>query len=34
MVAMATPAAENLEATEAWSGPLFELFVEYRELVA
>src|SRR5262249_42520624 len=24
----------NREATEAWSGPLFERFVEYRELVA
>ena len=34
MVAMATPAAENREATEAWSGPLFECFVEYRDLVA
>jgi len=31
---MSTPAAENLEATEAWSGPLFECFVQYRELVA
>lgn len=34
MVAMASPAAENREATEAWSGPLFERFVRYRELVA
>lgn len=34
MVAMGTPAAENREATEAWSGPLFECFVQYRELVA
>jgi SAM-dependent methyltransferase len=34
MGAMATPAAENREATEAWSGPLFELFVRYRDLVA
>jgi SAM-dependent methyltransferase len=34
MVAMATPAAENREATEAWSGPLFECFVQYRDLVA
>lgn len=34
MVAMATPAAENREATEAWSGPLFERFVQYRDLVA
>jgi SAM-dependent methyltransferase len=34
MVAMGAPAAENREATEAWSGPLFECFVEYRDLVA
>jgi SAM-dependent methyltransferase len=34
MVAMGTPAAENREATEAWSGPLFERFVQYRDLVA
>ncbi len=34
MGAMATPAAENREATEAWSGPLFERFVRFRELVA
>lgn len=34
MGAMDTPAAENREATEAWSGPLFECFVDYRELVA
>jgi SAM-dependent methyltransferase len=34
MVAMGTPAAENREATEAWSGPLFECFVQYRDLVA
>jgi len=33
MGAMGTPAAENREATEAWSGPLFELFVRYRDLV-
>ena len=33
MVAMGTPAAENREATEAWSGPLFECFVQYRDLV-
>jgi SAM-dependent methyltransferase len=26
-------ASENREATDAWSGPLFERFVEYRELV-
>jgi SAM-dependent methyltransferase len=25
--------SDNREATEAWSGPLFERFVEYRELV-
>jgi SAM-dependent methyltransferase len=30
---MSTPAAENREATEAWSGPLFERFVRYRDLV-
>jgi SAM-dependent methyltransferase len=34
MVAMGAPAAENREATEAWSGPLFKCFVEYRDLVA
>jgi SAM-dependent methyltransferase len=34
MVAMAAPAAENREASEAWSGPLFERFVQYRDLVA
>jgi SAM-dependent methyltransferase len=34
MEAMAVPAAENREATEAWSGPLFERFVQYRDLVA
>jgi SAM-dependent methyltransferase len=33
MEAMGTPAAENREATEAWSGPLFERFVQYRDLV-
>jgi SAM-dependent methyltransferase len=33
MVAMGTPAAENREASEAWSGPLFERFVRYRDLV-
>jgi SAM-dependent methyltransferase len=26
--------AENVEAAEAWSGPLFETFVKYRPLVA
>jgi SAM-dependent methyltransferase len=34
MGTMGTPAAENRETTEAWSGPLFERFVRYRELVA
>jgi SAM-dependent methyltransferase len=34
MGGMGTPAAENREATDAWSGPLFERFVRYRELVA
>jgi len=34
MVGMGAPAAENREATEAWSGPLFECFVQYRDLVA
>jgi SAM-dependent methyltransferase len=34
MVAMGAPAADNREATEAWSGPLFECFVQYRDLVA
>jgi SAM-dependent methyltransferase len=34
MVGMGAPAAENREATEAWSGPLFEAFVRYRDLVA
>jgi SAM-dependent methyltransferase len=34
MVTMGAPAAENREATEAWSGPLFECFVQYRDLVA
>src|SRR5207342_1845222 len=33
MMAMAAPAASNREAAEAWSGPLFERFVSYRELV-
>lgn len=33
MVAMEAPAESNREATEAWSGPLFEAFVKYRELV-
>jgi SAM-dependent methyltransferase len=30
---MEAPAASNREATEAWSGPLFEAFVKYRDLV-
>ncbi len=34
MVAMGAPAASNREATEAWSGPLFETFVRFRDLVA
>ena len=34
MEGMGAPAAENREATEAWSGPLFECFVQYRDLVA
>jgi SAM-dependent methyltransferase len=25
---------DNLEATEAWNGPLFEIWIEYRNLVA
>jgi SAM-dependent methyltransferase len=25
---------DNLEATEAWNGPLFEVWIEYRDLVA
>jgi SAM-dependent methyltransferase len=28
------PAAGNAEATEAWSGPLFDRFLQFRELVA
>lgn len=31
---MAYVAPDNTEATEAWSGPLFDLFVKYRELTA
>jgi SAM-dependent methyltransferase len=31
---MESAAAENREATEAWSGPLFELFQKYRELTS
>jgi SAM-dependent methyltransferase len=30
---MEAPAESNREATEAWSGPLFETFVRFRELV-
>jgi len=29
---MSSVAPENVEATEAWSGPLFDLFVKYRDL--
>ncbi len=29
---MSSVAPDNVEATEAWSGPLFEVFVKYREL--
>lgn len=32
MTMMGAPAASNREAAEAWSGPLFETFVRYREL--
>lgn len=32
MVAMEAAAASNREAAEAWSGPLFETFVRFREL--
>jgi SAM-dependent methyltransferase len=31
---MASVAPDNQEATEAWSGPLFDLFVKYRDLTA
>ncbi|HEY5977703.1 MAG TPA: class I SAM-dependent methyltransferase [Solirubrobacterales bacterium] len=31
---MESVSAANQEATDAWSGPLFERFTEYRELVA
>jgi SAM-dependent methyltransferase len=34
MGAMTEIAASNREATDAWSGPLFDRFVQYRELVA
>jgi SAM-dependent methyltransferase len=33
MLMMEAPAASNREAIEAWSGPLFETFVRFRELV-
>jgi len=33
MLVMEAPAASNREATEAWSGPLFEAFVRFRDLV-
>lgn len=33
MLGMEASAASNREATEAWSGPLFETFVRFRELV-
>ena len=33
MRGMAEIAASNQEATDAWSGPLFDTFVKYRELV-
>src|SRR5215213_1620612 len=29
---MSSVAPDNAEATEAWSGPLFEIFLEYRDL--
>jgi SAM-dependent methyltransferase len=31
---MSSVAPDNTEATEAWSGPLFDLFVKYRDLTA
>jgi SAM-dependent methyltransferase len=34
MASLAFVAPDNQEATEAWSGPLFELFVKYRDLTA
>jgi len=33
MLTMGTPAASNREAAEAWSGPLFDRFVKFREIV-
>lgn len=32
MTEMSSVAPDNAEATEAWSGPLFDLFVKYRDL--
>jgi SAM-dependent methyltransferase len=32
MSSMGSVAPDNVETTEAWSGPLFDLFVRYREL--
>jgi SAM-dependent methyltransferase len=32
MSTMSSVAPDNAEATEAWSGPLFEIFLEYRDL--
>src|SRR3954469_14507805 len=29
---MSSVAPDNAEATEAWSGPLFEIFLKYRDL--
>ena len=29
---MAYVAPDNVEATEAWSGPLFDVFLKYRDL--
>jgi SAM-dependent methyltransferase len=32
MTQMSSVAPDNAEATEAWSGPLFEIFLKYRDL--
>lgn len=32
MSGMSSVAPDNVEATEAWSGPLFEIFLKYRDL--
>lgn len=32
MDGMSSVAPDNAEATEAWSGPLFEIFLKYRDL--